>query len=236
MLKSSFSPAGEPIAATMPSAMSSTWVSVRVCSPEPKICKRPLAGEHLADQVGHGVRDAGLVVGQLARAVGVEGPADREGQAVLVVRGAAVDLARELGEAVGGERHGAVGQIVLGRREQLGALEHHRGGHVHEALHLQLERRADDGVVERVVDLGERVGQPVEVGDPADDRGEVDHVGAALRGRARLGRARAGRRCAPRSPRASTGAPRARRTRAPRRPGRRAAAGRPRRRSCRRRL
>ena len=37
MLKSSFRPAGEPIAATTPSAMSSTWVSVRVCSPEPKI-------------------------------------------------------------------------------------------------------------------------------------------------------------------------------------------------------
>ena len=37
MLKSSFSPAGELIAVTMPSAMSSTWVSVRVCSPEPKI-------------------------------------------------------------------------------------------------------------------------------------------------------------------------------------------------------
>ncbi len=37
MLKSSFSPAGAPIAVTMPSAMSSTWVSVRVCSPEPKI-------------------------------------------------------------------------------------------------------------------------------------------------------------------------------------------------------
>ena len=36
-LKSSFSPAGCAIAATIPSAMSSTWVSVRVCSPEPKI-------------------------------------------------------------------------------------------------------------------------------------------------------------------------------------------------------
>ncbi len=38
MLKSSFSPAGEAIAVTIPSAMSSTWVSVRVCCPEPKIC------------------------------------------------------------------------------------------------------------------------------------------------------------------------------------------------------
>ena len=38
MLKSSFSPAGWAIAVTMPSAMSSTWVIVRVCSPEPKIC------------------------------------------------------------------------------------------------------------------------------------------------------------------------------------------------------
>ncbi len=39
MLKSSFKPAGEPIATTTPSAMSSTCVSVRVCSPEPKICR-----------------------------------------------------------------------------------------------------------------------------------------------------------------------------------------------------
>ena len=38
MLKSSCSPAGEAIAATTPSAMSSMCVSVRVCSPEPKIC------------------------------------------------------------------------------------------------------------------------------------------------------------------------------------------------------
>jgi hypothetical protein len=37
MLKSSFRPAGEAIAAMMPAAMSSTCVSVRVCSPEPKI-------------------------------------------------------------------------------------------------------------------------------------------------------------------------------------------------------
>ena len=37
MLKSSFSPAGCAMAVTMPSAMSSTCVSVRVCSPEPKI-------------------------------------------------------------------------------------------------------------------------------------------------------------------------------------------------------
>ena len=38
MLKSSFNPAGERSAAITPAAMSSTWVSVRVCSPEPKIC------------------------------------------------------------------------------------------------------------------------------------------------------------------------------------------------------
>ena len=37
ILKSSFSPAGWNIAVTMPSAMSSMCVSVRVCSPEPKI-------------------------------------------------------------------------------------------------------------------------------------------------------------------------------------------------------
>ena len=45
MLKSSFSPAAEAIAVTIPSAMSSTWVIVRVCSPEPKISsgRRPVS-------------------------------------------------------------------------------------------------------------------------------------------------------------------------------------------------
>ena len=105
--------------------MSSTCVSVRVCSPEPKIGSGRMAGERLADQVGHGVGDARLVVGHLARPVGVERAADRERQAVLVVRGAAVDLAGELGEAVGRARHRAVAQVALGRRELLGALEHH---------------------------------------------------------------------------------------------------------------
>ena len=66
--------------------------------------QRPLAREHLPDQVGHHVRDARLVLGQLAGAVGVEGPADRERQAVLVVERAAVDLAGELREAVGRAR------------------------------------------------------------------------------------------------------------------------------------
>ena len=37
MLKSSLHPAREDIAVTIPSAMSSTCVSVRVCSPDPKI-------------------------------------------------------------------------------------------------------------------------------------------------------------------------------------------------------
>ena len=37
MLKSSFKAAGEPMAVTIPSAMSETCVRVRVCSPEPKI-------------------------------------------------------------------------------------------------------------------------------------------------------------------------------------------------------
>ena len=40
--------------------------------------ERVLAGQHLADQVGHDVRDSRLGVGQLARPVGVEGAADRE--------------------------------------------------------------------------------------------------------------------------------------------------------------
>src|SRR3954468_16298213 len=48
----------------------------------------------LADQVRHRVGDARLVLGHLARAVGVERAADRVVQAVLVVRGADVELAR----------------------------------------------------------------------------------------------------------------------------------------------
>ena len=49
-----------------------------------------------------------------------------------------------------------------------------------------LQRGAEDAVVERVVDLGQRVRELVEVRDPADDRGEVDHVRAAGDRRARL--------------------------------------------------
>ena len=105
---------------------------------------------------------------------------------MLLVRRAAVDLPRQLREAVRGDRHRALRQVVLGRREQLRALEHHRGGHVNEALHVELQRGADDGVVERVVDLRQRVGELVEVGDPTHDRREVDHVRAPLRGGARL--------------------------------------------------
>ena len=119
MLKSSFSPAGEPIAVTIPSAMSSTWVSVRVCSPEPKISQRALAGEHLVDQVGHArARCPARLGGHLAGAVGVEGPADRVGQPVLGVRRAAVDLAGELRERRSADSGtGQLGQVVLRRRE-----------------------------------------------------------------------------------------------------------------------
>ena len=70
--------------------------------------QRPLPGQHLADHVGDHVRDARLVVGHLARPVGVERAADRVGQPVLVVQGAAVDLAGELREAVGRVRRRAV--------------------------------------------------------------------------------------------------------------------------------
>ena len=97
------------------------------------------------------------------------------------------------------------------------ALEDHRARHVDEALDGVVERGAHDRVVERVVDLGQRVGELVEVGDAADDRRQVDDVRAA-RGRRRAPRrGRAGRRCGPRSSRASTAAPRAGRRRAPRR-------------------
>ena len=54
-------------------------------------------------------------------------------------------------------------------------------------LDAVVERGADHGVVERVVDLGERVGKLVEVRDAADDRGEVDDVRAAADRLARLG-------------------------------------------------
>ncbi len=68
MLKSSLRPAGWAVAVTMPSAMSSTWVSVRVCSPEPKIGSGRMRASDLRMQVRHGVGDARLGVGQLARA------------------------------------------------------------------------------------------------------------------------------------------------------------------------
>ena len=140
--------------------------------------QRAQPGQRLADQVRHGVGDPRLRVGHLARPVGVERAADRVREPVLVMGGAAVDLAGQLGEAVGRERHGAVVDVVLARRVLLGALEDHRGGDVHEALHVGVQRGPEDGVVERVVDLGERVRELVEVRDPADDRRQVDDVRA----------------------------------------------------------
>ena len=80
------------------------------------------------------MRDARLVLGHLARAVGVERAADRVRQAVLVVERAAVDLARELREAVRRVRRRAVAQVLLGGGKHRGALEHHRRRHVHQAL------------------------------------------------------------------------------------------------------
>ena len=142
--------------------------------------QRAHPGERLAQQVGHRVRDAGLVVGHLARPVGVERPADRERQPELVVGGAAVGLARQLRPAVGRARRRAPRQVLLARRELLGVLEHHARGHVREALDVLLDRRTEDGVVERVVDLRQRERELVEVRDPADDRGQMDHVRAAV--------------------------------------------------------
>ena len=197
--------------------------------------QRLLARQHLLDDVGDHVRDARLVLGHLARPVGVERAADRVRQAVLVVRGAAVDLAGELGEPVGRLRDRRVPDVLLGRRVLRRALEDHRARDVDEALDVVVERRADDAVVERVVHLGQRVRELVEVRDAADDRREVDDVRAAVRSPRAPARRRAGRRCGPRSPRASTAAPRAGRRRGPPSRGRAAAAARPRRRSCRRR-
>ena len=135
--------------------------------------------ERLAQQVRHRVGDPRLGPGHLARPVGVERPADRVRQAVLVVRGAHVDLAGELREPVGRPRHRAVGQVLLGRREQLRALEHHARADVGAALDRLVQRGPEDRVIERVVDLGERVRELVEVGDAADDRRQVDDVRAA---------------------------------------------------------
>ena len=187
-LKSSLRPDGEAVAVTIPSAMSSMCVSVRVCVPSPKIGSGAPArqAQALADEVGDHVGDPRLVLGHLAGPVGVERAADRVGQAVLVVRGAHVDLAGELGEPVGRARDRRVDDVLLGRRVLGRALEDHRARDVGEALDVVVERRAHDGVVERVVDLGQRVGQLVEVGDPADDRRQVDHVRAAPRRLARL--------------------------------------------------
>ena len=186
-LKSSFSPAGWAIAATMPGGhVVHVGERARLLARAEDL-ERPLPRERLADQVGHGVGDPGLVLGQLAGPVGVEGPADREGKAVLVVEGAAVDLAGQLGEPVRGARGGTVEQVLLGGGELGGALEHHRRGHVHQALDALVERRPEDAVVEAGVHLEQRVRQPVEVGDAADDRGQVDHVRAARHGLARLG-------------------------------------------------
>src|SRR5689334_10579833 len=47
--------------------------------------QRPLSRKHLSYEVGNGVRDPRLEIGHLAGTVRVEGPADREWQAVLVV-------------------------------------------------------------------------------------------------------------------------------------------------------
>jgi hypothetical protein len=66
--------------------------------PRPEYVERPLAAQNLADQVGHHVRDARLRLGQLGRAVRVERPAYGERQPMLVVKRAAIDLARELRE------------------------------------------------------------------------------------------------------------------------------------------
>ena len=223
------------MAVTIPSAMSSTWVSVRVCSPEPKIGSGRWPASTLRIRSGTVWAMPGSSSGISPGPVGVEGPADREGQLVLVVQGAAVHLARELGEAVGRARRRAVAQVLLGGGELRGPLEHHRRRHVDQPLDLSLQRGPEHRVVEAVVDLEQRVGQAVEVADAAHDRRQVDHV-ASSRARPRAPRrARAGRRCAPRRPRASRPAPRAGRRRAPPAPSRTSRLHHRARRSCRRR-
>ena len=154
-----------------------------------------LADQRLGDQVRHSVGDPRLgEIGQLVAAISIERAADRVAQAVLVVGGAGVDLAGQLREPVGRAGSRAHECVLLGGRELGGAFEHHRGGHVHEALNRLIHRGVDDRSGERVVDLRQRVGQLVEIGDAAHDRGEVDDVGAALERRPRvLGVAQVGR-------------------------------------------
>ncbi len=118
-------------------------------------------------------------IGQLARSVGVERAADREPQAMLIVGGARVDLAGELGEAVGRARRRTGVDVRLGGGEFGRPLEHHRGGDIGKALDVLLDRGVDDRARERVVDFGQGERELVEVGDTADDRRQMDHVRAA---------------------------------------------------------
>ena len=59
---------------------------------------------------------------------------------------------------------------------------------MNEPLDALVERRVEDRVVESGVGLEQRVRVAVEVADPADDRREVDHVGAASGRRGGLAR------------------------------------------------
>ena len=102
MLKSSFSAAGERIAAD--DAVRDV-VDVRERARLARPSRRSAGGRWPARtlRIRSGTTCAmpGLVGRSLARAVRVERAADREGQAVLLVRRAALDLAGQLREAVG---------------------------------------------------------------------------------------------------------------------------------------
>ena len=216
--------------------MSSTCVSVRVCSPEPKICERPLSRQRLSDQVRDRVRDPRLVgIRQLTRPVGVERAADRVAQSMLVMRRARVDLAGELREPVcRAGRRAAVDVALCGRK--LGrALEHHRRGNVDKPPHVALDGGVDDRARERVVHLGQRERELVEVRDPTDDRRQVDHVLSSRRAPRGRPRGRAGRRSAAGSSAHPRRAPGDGHRRGLPSPDHAAAAGRPRCRSSRRR-
>src|SRR5438552_8635599 len=54
--------------------------------------ERARSRQHLANEVGYRVRDAGLGIGDLARAIGIEWTADREAKPMLGVRRTAVHL------------------------------------------------------------------------------------------------------------------------------------------------
>ena len=100
MLKSSFAAAGWAVAVTIPSAMSSMWVIVRVCSPEPKICSGFWPDSTFLITSGTMWAMPGSSSGISPGPYALNGRQIVYSQPVLVVQRAAVELAGQLREAV----------------------------------------------------------------------------------------------------------------------------------------